>query len=517
MPHAHRPPPPGARRRAQRRAARHRLHGDGLGHAGRGPRSRPDRGPGQRPGAVGGPGVRLAADLHRPGAGPTAVRRGSPNLPGIKQKLTDYLNGIITGLQQSRAQLGAGRPLTRRRRRRGRGPHQRRAGQAGDRHPARPRRRSTRPTRTTRRGSSPRSPTPRPSWARSRAGRARRPQRVPAAAEGRSEGGQLPAALGAGQQPAGLTGAVRSRNACSTVRPVSSVSQLSLFSAEARAAADGRPRGPAVRSGPDRALRLRRHRAAVGRAAPTPAARPPSSRTCAAVGIDAERGRHRERRDRGAHRVPPRPRRPARRLDDRARSRRCPRECSSTGPCCGCGCSRPAGGTVAGVELLLDPHAPQTHLALIAAATRAGISPARSGRGTALRITGSPAHQAASPSWSVPRPRALRRTSGRRRGWHGRLTARLRSRPSDRRRAECDRRNTWRARREESPVRGYWRPRGRTQRCRTRRTMEWVRRDDRNEPEDRHPADSAHAQGGRRPAFRHAHRRRRPAARRAAW
>ena len=41
-----------------------------------------------------------------------------------------------------------------------------------------------------------------------------------------------------------------------------------------------------------------------------------------------------------------------------------------------------------GVELLLDPHAPQTHLALIAAATRAGISPARSGRGTALRITG---------------------------------------------------------------------------------------------------------------------------------
>jgi hypothetical protein len=41
-----------------------------------------------------------------------------------------------------------------------------------------------------------------------------------------------------------------------------------------------------------------------------------------------------------------------------------------------------------GVELLLDPHAPQTHLALIAAATRAGIPPARSGRGTALRITG---------------------------------------------------------------------------------------------------------------------------------
>jgi hypothetical protein len=41
-----------------------------------------------------------------------------------------------------------------------------------------------------------------------------------------------------------------------------------------------------------------------------------------------------------------------------------------------------------GVELQLDPHAPQTHLPLIAAATRAGVSPARTGRGAALRITG---------------------------------------------------------------------------------------------------------------------------------
>lgn len=41
-----------------------------------------------------------------------------------------------------------------------------------------------------------------------------------------------------------------------------------------------------------------------------------------------------------------------------------------------------------GVDLLVDPHAPQTHVPLIAAATRAGVSPARSGRGTALRITG---------------------------------------------------------------------------------------------------------------------------------
>ena len=31
----------------------------------------------------------------------------TPNLPAIKQKLSDYLGGIITGLQQSRDQLGA--------------------------------------------------------------------------------------------------------------------------------------------------------------------------------------------------------------------------------------------------------------------------------------------------------------------------------------------------------------------------------------------------------------------------
>jgi hypothetical protein len=40
------------------------------------------------------------------------------------------------------------------------------------------------------------------------------------------------------------------------------------------------------------------------------------------------------------------------------------------------------------VELLLDPHAPQTHQALIGALTQAGIPPARTGRGTALRIGG---------------------------------------------------------------------------------------------------------------------------------
>ncbi len=41
-----------------------------------------------------------------------------------------------------------------------------------------------------------------------------------------------------------------------------------------------------------------------------------------------------------------------------------------------------------GFVLALDEHAPQTHRALVAAATRAGISPARVGDGTALRISG---------------------------------------------------------------------------------------------------------------------------------
>lgn len=41
-----------------------------------------------------------------------------------------------------------------------------------------------------------------------------------------------------------------------------------------------------------------------------------------------------------------------------------------------------------GYLLALDPHAPQTHLPLVAATTRIGLPPARVGRGTALRISG---------------------------------------------------------------------------------------------------------------------------------
>jgi hypothetical protein len=41
-----------------------------------------------------------------------------------------------------------------------------------------------------------------------------------------------------------------------------------------------------------------------------------------------------------------------------------------------------------GVELLLDPHAPQTHLPLVGAAARAGVSPALNSRAATIRITG---------------------------------------------------------------------------------------------------------------------------------
>jgi hypothetical protein len=41
-----------------------------------------------------------------------------------------------------------------------------------------------------------------------------------------------------------------------------------------------------------------------------------------------------------------------------------------------------------GYLLALDPHAPETHLPLIAAATRLGLPPARVSRGPALRISG---------------------------------------------------------------------------------------------------------------------------------
>ena len=64
--------------------------------------------------------------------------------------------------------------------------------------------------------------------------------------------------------------------------------QLSLFSAEARPPRTADLAGLLCGPGPDRALRLRRHRAPVGRAA-RPGRAPAVVAVCAAVGIAAER------------------------------------------------------------------------------------------------------------------------------------------------------------------------------------------------------------------------------------
>ena len=69
-----------------------------------------------------------------------------------------------------------------------------------------------------------------------------------------------------------------------------------------------------------------------------------------------------------------------------------------------------------GVDLLLDPHAPQTHLALIAAATRAGISPARSGPRDRAPDHRQPAHPALPGAGRGP---AHRSCSGRVAGGRG--------------------------------------------------------------------------------------------------
>ena len=81
-----------------------------------------------------------------------------------------------------------------------------------------------------------------------------------------------------------------------------------------------------------------------------------------------------------------------------------------------------------GYLLALDPHAPQTHLPLIAAATRLGIPPARVSRGPALRISGARRMRrlvelvGPAPARGSPRP------SGRVTGAARTLTGSLRSR-----------------------------------------------------------------------------------------
>src|SRR4029079_956942 len=126
-------------------------------------------------------------------------------------------------------------------------------------------------------------------------GCARRPQRVAPAAEGRGEGGQLPAALLAGQRPArrGATALMHGApaflfsNACSTVRPVSPVSQLSLFSAAARPPRPGDLAG--LLCGPGQIVRFGSgDTARLSVVLADPRRAPVVVATCTAVGIDAE-------------------------------------------------------------------------------------------------------------------------------------------------------------------------------------------------------------------------------------
>ena len=213
----------------------------------------------------------------------------TPDLPGIKQKLTDYLNGIVTGLQQSRTQLGeVGRSPV--------GGGDEAVARIGDVltkletditaakakvDSADPDDPAGLPRHDHRRRE--------PARADQCAGRARRPQRVAPAAEGRGQGGELPAALGAGQRPAGLIGApgYPSSNACSTVRPVSPVSQLSLFSAGARPPRPGDLAG--LLCGPGQIVRFGSgDTARLSVVLADPRRAPVVVAACAAVGIDAE-------------------------------------------------------------------------------------------------------------------------------------------------------------------------------------------------------------------------------------
>ena len=170
------------------------------------------------------------------------------------------------------------------------------------------------------------------------------------------------------------------------MRPVSPVSQLSLFSAGARPPRTGDLAG--LLCGPGQIVRFGSgDTARLSVVLADPHRAPMVVAACAAVGIDAEQAvtesgasvvRTAFRRDLvglaqswtlGAVKTVP----PGMLLD---------------GPVLRVWMVTAGHWDGRGVDLLLDPHAPQTHLALIAAATRAGISPARSGRGTALRITG---------------------------------------------------------------------------------------------------------------------------------
>ena len=188
---------------------------------------------------------------------------------------------------------------------------------------------------------------------------------------------------------------------------------------------------------------------------PTPAGRRCVVAACAAVGIDAEQAVT----ESGATAVRTAFRRDlvglaqAWTLDGgggRGRRRRCrPGNAARRRPCCACGWSRPVAGTAAG-SICCWIRTPRRPTSRSSRQRRAPGYPRPAAAGGPHCGSPAPGGSGASSSCSDRHPQVLLRTSGRRRGCHARLTARLRSRPSDRRRAECDRENTWRARREES-------------------------------------------------------------------
>jgi hypothetical protein len=175
-------------------------------------------------------------------------------------------------------------------------------------------------------------------------------------------------------------------NGCSGPSYSAPVSQLSLFSAGARPARTGDLAG--LLCGPGQIVRFGSgDTARLSIVLPDPARASAVVATCAAVGIAAER----VVTESGATAV-----RTAFRRDLVDLARAWTRGAVKTVP---------AGilldGAVfrvwmlsagrwdgRGVELMLDPHAPETHLPLVAAAARAGVSPARCARTAALRITG---------------------------------------------------------------------------------------------------------------------------------
>lgn len=177
---------------------------------------------------------------------------------------------------------------------------------------------------------------------------------------------------------------IQGSNVCSILRPVS---QLSLFSADARSARVGDLAG--LLCGPGQIVRFGvGDQARLSVVLPDPARAPAVAAACAVTGITEDV----VTTDSGATVL-----RTTFRCDlvglalawTQGAAKSVPANFQLDGPVLrlwALAAGRP--DERGGYLLALDPSAPQTHQALIAAATRAGIPPARVGRGTALRISG---------------------------------------------------------------------------------------------------------------------------------